>query len=275
MRLNVNGTGDLTMAKTAETGTGRLAGKIAVITGGAAGMGRAASLAFAREGAKVSIFDIQKDAGNETVNMIHDLGGDAAFFQCDVTKADQIDAAFAGAVDAFGPYNALFNHAGTIIVKPLHETSEADYDRLMDINVKSAFLVCQRAVKFMSNNGGGSIVITGSIASERGYALESVYCMSKGAVLQLMRTISVEYRDNGIRCNAVCPGFVETAHGLREIKELDAAGQQWEAAGLHQTQGRICKPEEVANAVVFLLSEEASFISGSALYVDNGWFAKG
>lgn len=254
---------------------GRLAGKTAVITGGAAGMGRETALRFAREGARVSIFDIQEEAGLETVQMIRDAGGHAAFFQCDVTSADQIDAAFAGAIDAFGPYNVLFNHAGTIIVAPLHETPEAEYDRLMNINVKSAFLVTRRAVKHMSGNGGGSIVITGSIASELGYALESVYCMSKGAVLQLMRTISVEYRDNGIRCNAVCPGFVETAHGLREIEELDAAGQQWEEAGMAATQGRICKPEEVANAVIFLASDEASFVNGAALYVDNGWYAKG
>ncbi len=255
--------------------SGRLAGKVAVITGGAAGMGRAASLAFAREGAKVSIFDIQDDAGAETVRMIKDAGGEAAFFHCDVTKPDQIDAAFAGAIEAFGPYNVLFNHAGTIIVAPLHETEDSEYDRLMDINVKSAFLVTKRAVKHMSDNGGGSIVITGSIASELGYALEAVYCMSKGAVLQLMRTISVEYRDAGIRCNAVCPGFVETAHGLREISELDAAGQQWEEEGMAATQGRICKPEEVANAALFLASDEASFVNGAALYVDNGWYAKG
>jgi NAD(P)-dependent dehydrogenase (short-subunit alcohol dehydrogenase family) len=160
-------------------------------------------------------------------------------------------------------------------VKPLHESTEADYDRLMDINVRSAFLVCRRAVKEMSDNGGGSIVITASIASELGFALESLYCMTKGAVLQLARTISVEYRDQGIRCNAVCPGFVKTAHGLREIDELDAAGQAWEEGALAEAQQRICEPEEVAAAVVFLASDEASFITGNALYVDKGWYAKG
>ncbi len=152
---------------------------------------------------------------------------------------------------------------------------EADYDRLMAINVKSAFLVCRRAVKEMSANGGGSIVITGSIASELGYPLESIYCMTKGAVLQLARSISAEYRDQGIRCNSVCPGFVKTAHGLREISELDSAGQQWEEGALAEAQGRICEPEEVASAVVFLASDESSFITGNALYVDNGWYAKG
>lgn len=253
----------------------RLDGKVAVITGGATGIGRATALAFAEQGAKVSILDIQIEEGEKTAQMIRDAGGEARFFKADVTKADEIDRAFDQAITAFGPYNVLFNHAGTIVVKPLHETTEEEYDRLMDINVRSAFLVCRRAVKEMSDNGGGSIIITSSIAAELGYALESIYCMTKGAVLQLSRAISVEYRDNGIRCNAVCPGFVKTAHGLNEIDALDAAGQAWEESGMAATQGRICEPEEVAATVVFLASDEASFISGTALYVDNGWFAKG
>ncbi len=255
--------------------SGRLAGKTAVITGGAAGMGRATSLAFAAEGATVVILDIQKDAGDEAVRLIREKGGTAEFIETDVSKANQVDAAFDRIADTVGSYDVLFNHAGTITVKPLHESTEEDYDRLMDINVRSAFLVCRRAVREMSANGGGSIVITASIASELGYPLESLYCMTKGAVLQLARTISAEYRDKGIRCNAVCPGFVKTAHGLREIEELDAAGQAWEDGALAEAQGRICEPEEVAAAVVFLASDEASFITGNALYVDNGWYVKG
>ena len=254
---------------------GRLIGKSAVITGGAAGMGRATSLAFAAEGASLAILDIQKEAGEEVVRLIRDEGGTAEFIETDVSDASQVDAAFDRIAETIGSYNVLFNHAGTITVKPLHESTEADFDRLMNINVKSAFLVCRRAVREMSESGGGSIVITASIASELGYALESIYCMTKGAVLQLARSISVEYRDRGIRCNAVCPGFVKTAHGLREIDELDAAGQAWEEGALAEAQGRICEPEEVAAAVVFLASDEASFITGNALYVDNGWYAKG
>jgi len=255
--------------------SGRLAGKTAVITGGAAGMGRATSLAFAREGARIAILDIQAEAGEEVVQLIREKGGTAEFIETDVANADQVESAFDRVNETLGPYNVLFNHAGTITVKPLHESTEADYDRLMDINVRSAFLVCRRAVREMSDNGGGAIVITGSIASELGYPLESLYCMTKGAVLQLARAISAEYRDSGIRCNAVCPGFVKTAHGLREISELDSAGQAWEEGALAEAQGRICEPEEVAAAVVFLASDEASFITGNAFYVDNGWYAKG
>lgn len=254
---------------------GRLFGKTAVVTGGAAGMGRATALAFAEQGATVAIIDIQKEAGEEVTRMIQEGGGTATFIEADMSKAAEVNRAFDEAVKAVGPYNVLFSHVGTIIVKALHESTEEDYDRLMDINVRSAFLVCRRAVKEMSENDGGSIVITSSIAAELGYALESLYCMTKGAVLQLARTISVEYRDQGIRCNAVCPGFVKTAHGLREIEELDTAGQAWEEGALAESQGRICEPEEVAAAVVFLSSDEASFINGNALYVDNGWYAKG
>lgn len=254
---------------------GRLAGKTAVITGGAAGMGRSASLAFIKEGATIVILDIQEKAGEELVAEITKSGGQAHFIATDVSDETQVEAAFDQVAELVGSYNVLFNHAGTITVKPLHETTTEDYDRLMAINVRSAFLVCRRAVQEMSANGGGSIVITGSIASELGYPLESVYCMTKGAVLQLARSISAEYRDQGIRCNAVCPGFVKTDHGLREISELDSAGQEWEEGALAQAQGRICKPEEVAAAVVFLASDESSFVSGNALYVDNGWYAKG
>ncbi len=264
-----------TRAKDKAQRPGRLAGKTAVITGGAAGMGRATSLAFADEGARVAILDIQTTAGEETAQLIRADGGMAEFIETDVSDSDQVDAAFDQVNQAFGSFNVLFNHAGTITVKPLHESTEADYDRLMDINVRSAFLVCRRAVKEMRQSGGGSIVITASIAAELGYPLESLYCMTKGAVLQLMRAISAEYRDQGIRCNAVCPGFVKTAHGLREISELDQAGQAWEEGALADAQGRICEPEEVSSAVVFLASDEASFITGNALYVDNGWYAKG
>ncbi|AXI48563.1 oxidoreductase [Sulfitobacter sp. SK012] len=258
-----------------ETSRGRLVGKTAVITGGAAGIGRATSLMFAREGARVVIIDIQEHAGKETVEMIEQAGGTGHFYHADVSKSKEVDGAFDAIKADIGAYDILFNHAGTIIVKPLHESTEEDYDRLMDINVRSAFLVCRRALPEMVSNGGGSVVITASIASELGYALEALYCMSKGAVLQLARTIAVEYREQGIRCNAVCPGFVKTAHGLREIAELDDAGQTWEDGDLVATQGRICEPEEVATAVTFLASDDASFVNGHALYVDNGWYTKG
>lgn len=254
---------------------GRLAGKTAVITGGAGGMGRAASVMFAQAGARVAILDIQGDAGMQVADEITAAGGQALFLQTDVSDSAAVRASLDHIIAAWGRIDTLFNHAGTIIVKPLHETTDADYDRLMDINVKSAFIVCREVIKHMLVQGGGSIVITSSIGGEKGFALESVYCMTKGAVLQLARCIAVEYRSHGVRANAVCPAFVKTDHGMREIKELDGLGQNWNETDLHAVQGRICEPEEVAAAALFLASDEASFINGTALYVDNGWYAKG
>lgn len=253
----------------------RLDGRVAIITGGAGGMGRAASLMFADSGARVAILDIQAEAGQATAAAIRANGGEAMFIETDVSDTVAVRAAVARVVATYGTVDTLFSHAGTIIVKPLHETSDADFDRLMDINVRSAFIVCREVIGHFLVAGGGSIVITSSIGGEKGFALESVYCMTKGAVLQLARSIAVEYRDHGIRANAVCPGFVKTAHGLREIDELDALGQTWEEGALASVQGRICEPEEVAAAALFLASDDASFINGTALYVDNGWYARG
>ena len=214
----------------------------------------------------VSIFDIQDDEGRKTVQMIRNAGGEAAFFHADVTRDEEINAAFDAALATFGPYNILFNHAGTIIVKPMHETTEEEYDWLMDVNVKSAFLTCRRAVQDMNANGGGSIVITSSIAAERGYALESVYCMSKGAVLQLARTISTEYRDAGIRCNAVCPGFVETdmvAALPDEIKQSLLS---------NIPLGRFGTAEEVGETVAFLCGPNGGWYTGSQLTMNGGQY---
>ncbi len=254
---------------------GRMSGKTVLVTGGAGGMGLTSSLMFAEEGARVGILDIQEEAGHQAVSDIRKNGGEAIFVCTDVSKTAEVKAGIAKVNEAFGTIDTLFNHAGSIIVKPLHETSDEEYDRLSAINSRSAFIVCREVIKQMLPNGGGSIVITSSIGGEKGFALESVYCMTKGAVLQLARSIAIEYRDKGIRCNAVCPAFVKTDHGLREIKELDGLGQNWNSADLESVQGRICEPEEVAAAAVFLASSEASFVNGVALYVDNGWYAKG
>ncbi len=253
----------------------RLKGKKAIITGGASGMGKATAELFSKEGALVAILDINSEEGNNTVKKINDEGGKAIFLKTDVSKSNQINKSVNLVIKTFGEINILFNHAGTIIVKSLHETSEKDYDYLMDVNVRSAFLTCQKVIPLMLKNGGGSIIITSSIGGEKGFAYESLYCMTKGAVLQLARSIATEYREEGIRCNAICPGFVKTNHGIREIEELDNLGQNWNEDDLHAVQSRICKPEEVASAVLYLASDESSFVNGSAMYVDNGWYSKG
>ena len=253
----------------------KLNNKNVIITGGASGMGKATAELFCSEGAKVAIMDINKTEGEKTISKINLNNEKAFFFHTDLTKSNEVKKSINKITDLFNKVDILFNHAGTIIVKPVHESSEEDYDYLMNTNVRSAFLVCKEVIPIMLKNKGGNIIITSSIGGEKGFALESLYCMTKGAVLQLARSIAVEYRDQGIRCNAICPGFVKTNHGLREIKELDEQGQNWNENDLHSVQGRICEPEEVASAVLYLASDDSSFVNGTALYVDNAWYAKG
>ena len=250
---------------------GRLAGKVALISGGATGMGGAASRLFAAEGAAVGIVDRNEDAGLALVAEITRAGGKAMFAKADVSKSAEILAAVELVKAAFGPIRVLFNHAGTIVIKPFLETTDDDYDWLMDINVKSMFMMTKAVLPQMIAAGGGSIVCTSSISAIAATPMEVLYCTSKGACHQFARAIAVEFRDRGIRCNAVCPGFVQTPHGIREVKELQALGVDVSEAAIMEAQGRMCEPEEVARAALFLASDDASFVSGAQLMVDNGF----
>ena len=253
----------------------KLKGKKAIVTGGASGMGKATAELFAKEGAVVAILDINEKEGKKTIKAIKQNGGKGIFLKTDLSKSKQVSKSINNILKKFEEINILFNHAGTIIVKSMHKTTEKDYDYLMDINVRSAFLVWSKVIPHMIKNKGGSIIVTSSIGGEKGFAYESLYCMTKGAVLQLARSIAVEYRDDGIRCNAICPGFVKTDHGLREIDQLDNLGQDWNEKDLKSVQGRICDPKEVSTAVLYLASDDSSFVNGNAFYIDNGWYAKG
>jgi NAD(P)-dependent dehydrogenase (short-subunit alcohol dehydrogenase family) len=246
---------------------GRLAGKVALISGGAGGCGAAASLIFAQEGAKVAIID--KQDGGALVKQIEAAGGQAMYVAADVSRADQVNPAVQTVIDGFGPVTVLFNHAGTIVIKPFLETTEQEWDWLMAVNVKSMFLVTKAVLPSMLEAGGGSIVCTSSISAVTATPMEVLYDVTKGAVHQFARAIAVEYRDRGIRCNAVCPGFIRTPHGLREVKELSALGVDASEAAIKAQQGRMCEPEEVARAALFLASDEASFVNGAQLFVDN------
>ena len=236
-------------------------------------MGGAASRLFAAEGAKVGIVDRNVEAGRAAVADIQKAGGTAVFAQADVAKSADVTRAVAEVNAALGTINVLFNHAGTIIIKPFLETSEEEWDWLMDVNVKSMFLMTKAVLPQMIAGGGGSIVCTSSISGIVSTPLEVAYSTTKGACHMFARAIAVDFRDKGIRCNAVCPGFVRTPHGLREVKELAALGIDMSDAALAAAQGRICEPEEVARAALFLASDEASFINGTHLFVDNGFTA--
>jgi NAD(P)-dependent dehydrogenase (short-subunit alcohol dehydrogenase family) len=251
----------------------RLAGKVALISGGATGMGGASSLLFAAEGAKVAIVDRNRSAADAMVSMIKASGGEAIAFTADVSKARDVEAAVAGTIEAFGPVTVLFNHAGTIVIKPFLETTEEEWDWLHDVNVKSMFLMTKAVLPSMIGAGGGSIVCTSSISAVAATPTEVLYGTTKGACHMFARAIAVEFRDRGIRCNAVCPGFVRTPHGMREVEELTKMGLDVSDAALAAQQGRIAEPEEIARAALFLASDEASFVSGTHLFVDNAFTA--
>lgn len=253
--------------------TGKLNNKVALISGGATGMGGASSRLFAAEGAKVGIIDINADAGNAVVAEIERSGGTAFFVKADVSQAGEVNAAVAAVQARLGAITVLFNHAGSIVIRPFLETSEEDWDRLMAINVKSMYLVTKAVLPQMIAAGGGSIVCTSSISAVAGTPMEVLYDTTKGACHMFARAIAVEFRDRNIRCNAVCPGFVRTPHGLREVAELQKLGVDVSEAALAAQQGRICEPEEVARAALFLASDDASFVNGTHLFVDNGFTA--
>jgi NAD(P)-dependent dehydrogenase (short-subunit alcohol dehydrogenase family) len=249
--------------------TGRLAGKVALISGGAGGCGAAASTLFAAEGARVAIVDRDADAAHALAARINDSGGTALALAADVSRAADVTEAVAAAARTFGGVDVLFNHAGTLIVKPFLDVDEAEWDWLMGVNVKSMYLMTRAVLPHMLKQGKGSIVCTSSISALYGTPGEVLYDTTKGACHMFARAIAVEYRDRGIRCNAVAPGFIRTPHGLRELRDLQAMGVAASEAAIAEQQGRLCEPEEVARAALFLASDDASFVNGTHLFVDN------
>lgn len=253
--------------------TGRLHGKVAIISGGATGMGAASARLFAAEGAQVAIIDRNGEEAAKTTKLIREAGGKAAHFLADVSQEDQVAAAVAAATAEFGPATVLFNHAGSIVIKPFLETTPADWDGLFAVNVRSMYLMTRAVLPQMIAAGGGSIICTSSISAVAATPMEVLYDATKGACHMFARAIAVEFRDRNIRCNAVCPGFIRTPHGLREVAELGRLGVDVSDAALAAQQGRIGEPEEVAKAALFLASDEASFVNGAHLFVDNGFTA--
>jgi NAD(P)-dependent dehydrogenase (short-subunit alcohol dehydrogenase family) len=253
--------------------SGRLKGKVALITGGAGGCGLAASELFAAEGAQVGIVDLPSSDGAKVAHKLRDAGYDAIFAPADVSDAAQVKFAVQAVEKAFGPITVLMNHAGILAAAPFLETTEEEWDRIMAVNVKSMFLVTRAVLPGMLSAGGGSIVCTSSISAVVGTPMEVLYCTSKGATHMFARALAVEFRDRGIRSNAICPGFIATAHGLREIDTLNKYGVDVTESAIAAAQGRLCKPSEVATAALFLASDDASFVNGAHLFADNGYTA--
>lgn len=251
----------------------RLRGKVAIVSGGAGGCGAAAVRLFAAEGAAVGIIDRDAARGAALAAELVAAGHHVMFAAADVAVKAQVDAAVLTVTQALGPVTVLFNHAGTIVIKPFLQTEEADWDFLFDVNVKSMYLMTHAVLPGMLAVGRGSIVCTSSISAVYATPMEVLYDATKGACHMFARAIAIEFRDRGIRCNAICPGFIETPHGLREVAELTALGVDVSEPAIRAAQGRLGRPEDVARAALYLASDDADFVTGAQLFVDGGFSA--
>ncbi len=247
---------------------GKFDGKVALVTGAASGIGRATAISFAREGANVVVADMKKDGGLQTVAMIEKMNKKSIFVHCDVSKASEVQNMLDITVKTFGKLDYAFNNAGIEGLQgSTADTTEENYDRVMDINVKGTWLCMKYEIPLILKQGG-AIVNCSSIAGVIGFPGIPAYTASKHAVLGLTKTAALEYAKTNLRINAVCPGVIMTpmierfTHGeAQALKQLSAG----------EPVGRIGKPEEIAEAVLFLCSEGASFITGHPLIVDGGW----
>ncbi len=245
--------------------TGRLEGKVAVVTGGCSGIGLATVRRFAEEGAKVVIGDVDDARGKEVAG---EVGG--AYVHADVTDKDQVDALFRTTKDAFGSVDVAFNNAG---ISPAEDDSILDTDleawrKVQEVNLTSVYLCCKAALPYMLEQGGGSIINTASFVAVMGAATSQIsYSASKGGVLSMSRELGVQFARQGVRVNALCPGPVNTPL----LQDLFAKDAERAARRLvHVPMGRFGEPEEMANAVLFLASDESSFITASTFLVDGG-----
>jgi NAD(P)-dependent dehydrogenase (short-subunit alcohol dehydrogenase family) len=247
----------------------RLEGKVALITGGASGMGKVASELFASEGAEVVLADLSDEAGETTVAEISRRGGGAAYVHADVSKAVDAEGMVRFALDRFGRLDILYNNAGVMLPDDgsVTDTAEDVWDRTLDINVKGVALGCKYGVPAMLDSGGGSIINVASFVAWMGAATsQTAYTSSKGAVLSMTREIAVEYARAGIRCNALCPGPIDTPL-LAELLSDPARRQR---RFVHIPMGRLGQAEELAKAALFLASDDSSFMTGASLIVDGG-----
>ncbi|MCX6079727.1 MAG: SDR family NAD(P)-dependent oxidoreductase [Chloroflexi bacterium] len=250
-----------------------LRNKVALITGGASGIGRATALLFAQEGAAVAVVDINVEQGNATVAEIEAAGGRAIFISCNVTSADDCCRAVEQTVAAFGTLNILFNNAGIIRRADVISTTEDEWDRVMAVNVKSIFLMSKYAIPYMDKAGGGSIVNTSSGWGLKGGGNAISYCASKGAVTNMTRAMAIDHGKQQIRVNAVCPGDTDTPMLRNEAKQLGEPEDRFMAEAAARPLQRYAQPLEIAQSVLFLVSDAASYVTGTALVVDGGGLA--
>jgi NAD(P)-dependent dehydrogenase (short-subunit alcohol dehydrogenase family) len=251
--------------------SGRLEGKVCVITGAGSGIGRASALLFAREGARVIVADVDRAGADETVKQIHDAGGTASVVIADVTEPAAAQRLADDTAQAQGRIDVLFNNAGISGVGTAHETSVELWDKVMAVNVRGVFLVSKFVVPHMIQKKKGSIINMSSTIAEIGLAQRASYAASKGAVLALTRAMQVDYAPFGIRVNALLPGTIHTPFVEKYLRESYPNREDGlNAIRKRQLTSELGKPEDVASAALFLASDESSFVMGSGLFVDGG-----
>ncbi len=256
------------------TTSGRLQGKVAVVTGAGSGIGWAVALAFAREGARVVVSDCRTDGeGEAVVRAIEAAGGDAVYVAADVSREDQVEALVRGAVGRFGRLDVMVNNAGVIVSKPLMELTAADFDRVTSVNQKGTFFGIKHAALAMSQTGRGSIVNTASIAADHGQHGSLVYGATKGAVLSMTRIAAAELAEHNIRVNAVQPGVIRTGMST-SVAVKDPVARAERIKRETPLGHRLGLPEDCAPLYVFLASDESAFITGQKLAVDGGILAE-
>lgn len=253
-------------------GKGALSGKIALVTGAAQGIGRATAILLGREGAAVVVFDMKAE-GKATADAIVSDGGRASFFQGDVTRGADCQAAVQKAVSDFGGLHVLVNNAGIIRRASVVDTTEEEWDRVMAVNVKSVFLLSKAAIPVMARAGGGVIVNTASGWGLDGGPNAASYCASKAAVVNLTKAMAIDHADQNIRVNCVCPGDTDTAMLREEARQLGQDVGRFLARSAQRPLGRMGQPEEIAQAILFLASDASSYVTGTALVVDGGGHA--
>jgi NAD(P)-dependent dehydrogenase (short-subunit alcohol dehydrogenase family) len=250
-----------------------LTGKRALITGAASGIGRATALLFAREGAAISIVDLDEAGGQAVAQSIVDGGGRAIFVRGDVTQAADCQRAVQQTLTELGGLDILFNNAGIIRRATVLETTEAEWDRVMAVNVKSIFLLSKYAIPVMEEAGGGVIINMGSGWGLVGGRRAASYCASKGAVVLLTKAMALDHGEQNIRVNCVCPGDTDTPMLRDEARQLGEPTQRFLADAAQRPLQRIGRPEDIAHAALYLASDESSFVTGTALVVDGGGIA--
>jgi NAD(P)-dependent dehydrogenase (short-subunit alcohol dehydrogenase family) len=251
----------------------QLADKVAIITGGASGIGRATARLFSREGATVVIADANAAAGQSVVNEITKAGGRACFESVDVTSVSDCRRVVERTLREFGKIDTLFNNAGIIRRATVLDLSEEDWDRVMAVNVKSIFLLSREVIPHMQKAGGGSIINTASGWGLTGGAKAAVYCASKGAVVLLTKAMAVDHGPQNIRVNCICPGDTDTGMLRSEAQQLGEPSDRFLAGAAKRPLGRVGSPEEIAQAALYLASDASSFVTGTALVVDGGGLA--